>query len=108
MKKVDRFWSSEASNIRCVREADYDAAERRIEELEKALAALTPWARGAGSKKLQQEVYQLLGNAPCEKCGGRGFVDFLDTARRAKNGGAWGRCLTCRPYEMTLRSEPPV
>ncbi|RYJ63217.1 hypothetical protein [Pseudomonas songnenensis] len=30
MSKVDRFWSEEARNIRCVREADYDAllAER--------------------------------------------------------------------------------
>lgn len=30
MSKVDRFWSHEARNIRCVREADYDAliAER--------------------------------------------------------------------------------
>lgn len=87
--------------------ADYDTAQRRIEELEKALATLIPWAKGVGSKKLQQEAYQLLGNVPCEKCGGRGFVDFLDTERRSKNGGTWGRCLSCRPYEMTLRSEPP-
>lgn len=30
MSKVDRFWCDEARNIRCVREADYDAllAER--------------------------------------------------------------------------------
>lgn len=38
MSKVDRFWSEEARNIRCVREADYDAllAERDALDAERA------------------------------------------------------------------------
>lgn len=31
--KIDRFWSHEASNIRCVREADYDRLEQECERL---------------------------------------------------------------------------
>lgn len=30
--KIDRFWSHEASNIRCVRESDYDRLEQERSE----------------------------------------------------------------------------
>lgn len=33
MSKVDRFWSHEASNIRCVRESDYDAINAELAAL---------------------------------------------------------------------------
>jgi hypothetical protein len=40
--KVDRFWCDEASNIRCVREADYDDLSQRLHEsLEKHRATLS-------------------------------------------------------------------
>ena len=40
--KVDRFWCDEASNIRCVREADYDALLQRLNEtLEKHRSTFT-------------------------------------------------------------------
>jgi len=38
MKKVDRFWSYEASNIRCVREFDYDTALIALEQSDAAHA----------------------------------------------------------------------
>ena len=38
--KIDRFWSHEASNIRCVREADYDRLEQECERLRLAVAEL--------------------------------------------------------------------
>lgn len=40
MSKVDRFWSEEARNIRCVREADYDALLAERDRLKEALAAM--------------------------------------------------------------------
>lgn len=46
MKSVTRFWSHEAQNIRCVREADYDAALGQIAALEQ-------------SEKLAQETVTL-------------------------------------------------
>lgn len=33
MSKVDRFWSHEAQNIRCVRESDYDALSAELATL---------------------------------------------------------------------------
>ena len=58
MSKVDRFWSEEARNIRCVREADYDAllAERdalaekacKFGFVEKAMEALACDEREGG------------------------------------------------------------
>lgn len=38
MKKVQRFWSYEAMNIRCVREEDYDAAQAELAALWEELA----------------------------------------------------------------------
>jgi len=38
MSKVDRFWSHEARNIRCVREADYDALLAERDALKQLLA----------------------------------------------------------------------
>lgn len=46
MESVSRFWSHEASNIRCVREADYDAALGEIAALQQ-------------SEKLAQETVTL-------------------------------------------------
>lgn len=37
MSKVDRFWCDEARNIRCVREADYDALLAERDAVERAL-----------------------------------------------------------------------
>ena len=33
MNKIQRFWSHEAKNIRCVRESDYDALHAEAEAL---------------------------------------------------------------------------
>lgn len=40
MSKVDRFWCDEARNIRCVREADYDALLAERDAYRKALEKL--------------------------------------------------------------------
>jgi len=37
MNQVQRFWAEEATNIRCVREADYDAALAREAALQQRL-----------------------------------------------------------------------
>lgn len=76
------------------------AAEQRIEELEAALTEITPWAKGVGSKALKSRIYSMLNIKSCEKCLGAGFIGFDNTELRSLNGGAWGRCLACRPYTI--------
>jgi len=41
MSKVQRFWCHDASNIRCVRESDYDAAQSELAALREELANTT-------------------------------------------------------------------
>lgn len=40
MSRVQRFWCHEAQNIRCVREADFDALEAETQALRDQVAAL--------------------------------------------------------------------
>lgn len=39
MSEVQRFWSYEASNIRCVREADFDRVTAELDALQQRLTA---------------------------------------------------------------------
>jgi len=41
----------------------------------------------------------------CEICGGAGFINHDDAACRARNGGKWGRCLSCHPYDEAAPAE---
>ena len=61
MSKVDRFWSHEARNIRCVREADYDALLAERDALKKdseryQLLASTMVADCLGKDKTPQQA----------------------------------------------------
>ena len=70
MSKVDRFWSHEARNIRCVREADYEAllAERDAlrDALEHCLDSLGS-EYALPSECIKEASAALQGEQPCSQ-----------------------------------------
>ena len=49
MSEVSRFWCNEAKNIRCVRESDFDALQRRLTEAESFVQKMVDCTKGQDS-----------------------------------------------------------
>ena len=82
MSKALRFWCHDASNIRCVREEDYDAAQSELAALREELAEA-------------KRQLNLRDEGPnCWTCGDQGYVHSIDGELR-------GTCDNCTVYELT-------
>lgn len=86
MSEVQRFWSHEARNIRCVREADFDRVQAVNQALQARLTVQDQRVDELESERTALREALLIYTGQHQRSGQVGHVEMLDIAHAALKG----------------------